>query len=812
MELMKHNKHYIDELFTDSKQDGDVATVVTSVDNDFDFSMDEEIPDEIPILPIRGNVLFPTVMLPITAGREKSIRLLKQAEKKHNIIGVFTQSNDVDDPWNEDLYEVGSAAQVTKVLELPDGNYFALLQGLRRIRLESLTADHPVLRGHVIDDSFLEINDLKGSGLRTRLSQLRKKYSEVLRANSITNVGPQVLKEIKEPDLLVNFIATHSPIETELKYQMLPVSSLTERYDMLMALLDGILEADRLKDEISSRAHEAMDRQQREYFLNQQMHVIQQELGGNPTDQEIEALEARAKEKHWNEETHQAFKKAIARLRRTHPQSSDYSVELNYINLLLELPWEDCTSDNLNTINARRVLDRDHFGLEKVKDRIVEHIAVLKLKGNMKSPILCLVGPPGTGKTSLGRSIATALGRKYARIALGGLHDEAEIRGHRRTYVGALPGRIIYNINKVQSSNPVFILDEIDKIQTNSFHGDPTSALLEVLDPEQNSAFHDNYLDLDYDLSRVLFIATANTLSTIQPALLDRMEIIDLSGYILEEKLQIATKYLIPKNLEMVGFKKGDVRFPKATLERIINDYTRESGVRQLDKTLAKLLRKKAVAHADGATTPFTIKPEELKESLGLPIHQSERAGKASRVGVVTGLAWTQVGGEILFIEACTSKGKGQLSMTGNLGDVMKESATLAFEYLKANAEELGIEYKTLEESNIHIHCPEGATPKDGPSAGITMFVAMYSAFTHRKVRPMVAMTGEITLRGSVTPVGGIKEKILAAKRASITDIILSQDNRRDIEDINPEYLKGLTFHYISEMKEALPIALSDKR
>ena len=811
MTKMKREKHYIDELFADRGEgSAEIIPVFAGGEADLPFSTNEEVPDTLPILPIRGNVLFSGVLLPITAGRKKSIKLLKQAERNNSLIGVFAQKNDCEEPTRDDLYRMGAMARVLKVIELPGGNHFALLHGLNRIELLTIDSDTPYLMGRVKDRSDIEDNDL-GSSAKSRLTQLRKKYTAVLKLSEMPNVGADVLKGMRNNANLINFIATHNTSSVEQKYKILVENSYSNRLNMVLELLDGILEAEEVKNEITNKTQKAMDKQQREYFLNQQMHVIQQELGGNPAEAEINEMMERAKEKSWNDATRNAFDKAISKLSHTPPSAAEYTVETNYINLLLDLPWDSYTKDNLNTDHARKVLDSDHFGLEKVKERIIEQIAVLKLKGDMKAPILCLVGPPGTGKTSLGKSIANALGRKYARVALGGLHDEAEIRGHRRTYVGAMPGRIIQNINKVQSSNPVFILDEIDKIQTNSYNGDPTSALLEVLDPEQNVAFHDNYLDLDYDLSNVMFIATANSLSSIQPALLDRMEIIDLSGYILEEKLQIASKYLVPRNLGNMGFKKGEVKFSKQVLTSIINDYTRESGVRQLDKAIAKILRRKAVQKASEGKAQPDVKCTDLKELLGLPIHQSERAGRTARVGVVTGLAWTQVGGEILFIEACTSKGKGNLSMTGNLGDVMKESATLAYEYLKANVESFGIEASALEESNIHIHVPEGATPKDGPSAGITMFVAMYSAFTHRKVLPHIAMTGEITLRGLVTPVGGIKEKILAAKRANITDIILCEDNRRDVEDINADYLQGLTFHYITEMREALDIALQQE-
>jgi len=808
MNSMKRKTHYIDELFAESNTPKtEMIPVISTSDEEFQISSDITVPNEAPILPLRGNILFPHVLLPVTAGRKKSIRLLKRAERNHECIGVFAQKNDVEDPKIDDIFEMGTLAIVVKLIELPEGSHLALLNGIKRITISSITKTSPFLMGN-IQEAAPEIDDLHGSTMRTRINYLRKKYNTVQKEHDVFNMLSKELKNITDNKQLVNFMACNNSADMHSKYKLLLLDSYFERLKGLNNLLDGMMEAIDIKAEIERKTRQDMERQQREYYLNQQMHTIQKELGGSPVDKEIDELEKRGNAMVWDAKAQLAFERSIAKLRRTPPSTPDYTVEVNYINTLLDLPWNKYSIDNLSTVNARRVLNRDHYGLEKVKDRIIEQIAVLKLKGDMKSPILCFVGPPGTGKTSLGKSIASALNREYVRIALGGLHDEAEIRGHRRTYVGAMPGRIVQNLIKVQSSNPVFILDEIDKIQTNSFNGDPTSALLEVLDPEQNSAFHDNYLDIDYDLSKVMFIATANSLSTIQPALLDRMEIIDLSGYILEEKLQIASKHLIPKELDAVGFKKNEIEFPKVILTQIINDYTRESGVRQLDKAIAKILRYNAVKVANGETICGKVQKEDLKEILGLPIHQSEQAGKEPRIGVVTGLAWTQVGGEILFIEACTSKGKGCLSMTGNLGDVMKESATLAYEYLKANAPELGIDDKIFEESNIHIHVPEGAVPKDGPSAGITMFVAMYSAFTRKKVKSHLAMTGEITLRGAVTPVGGIKEKILAAKRANITDIMLSVDNRRDIEDIKPSYLNGLTFHYIKEMKEALPIAL----
>lgn len=770
---------------------------------------DADIPDELPILPLRENVLFPGVILPIAASRSKSVQLLKMAGKRSMHVGVITQCNDADEPTLDDLFENGVVARVLKVFDLPNETTMAVVQGVMKFHLESLSQMEPYYMGKVkvIDESDT-IYDKKA--FKSGVGKLRKKYAALLKAKGNSLEAAANIKNIGSDKILINFVASHLDISTSEKQQMLDAEGYDERLDILLSLMDEEMEFLRVRDEIQDKTKNEMERQQREYFLNQQMRVIQDELGGSPADQDAAELRERARHKHWSPSVDEAFEKELGKLQRMPVQSPDYSVQLNYLDLMLSLPWENYSKDNLNVDHARKVLDKDHFGMEKVKDRILEHLAVLSLKKDMKTPILCLVGPPGTGKTSLGKSIATAMNRKYVRVALGGLHDEAEVRGHRRTYIGAMPGRIIQGIKRAGTGNPVFVLDEIDKVQGMSHNGDPTSALLEVLDPEQNNAFHDNYLDLDYDLSKSLFIATANTLSTIQPALLDRMEVIDLSGYILEEKLEIAQRHLIPRQLKEHGFSRSGLKFSNEVLTAIINDYTRESGVRQLEKTLAKIIRRKAVAVASGEKVPKEVKQSELKELLGLPIHNSERRGKDPKVGVVTGLAWTQVGGEILFIESSTSHGKGVLSMTGNLGDVMKESATLAFEYLKANAKDFGIDPSVIEETNIHVHVPEGATPKDGPSAGITMFVAMISAFTHRKVRSEFAMTGEITLRGAVTPVGGIREKILAAKRAGITDIILCEDNRRDIEDVPSEYLEGLSFHYISEMCEALPLVLLD--
>ena len=792
----------------------EIIPIVSEDDESF-LLHEQSLPDAIPVLPLRNNVLFPGVVMPIGVSRQSSLSLLRMAEKKDMRIVVVAQKNDKEDPTYEDLYPVGVVARVLRIINLPGHDSMAMLQGTMKCVLDFIISSDPFLLGSArLLEEPLEPQHKRS--FHSDVVAIRKRYADLQQLKfpegSITrNDVLSSLSNIKSDRVLVNFVASRIEIEVNEKQGLLEAESYSVRAKELLKCIDSIQEYFRIRDDIQDKTRQEMDRQQREYFLNQQMRVIQDELGGNPSDKEVERLRERAAKKKWGKAVQEAFDNCIEKIKRTPAQTPDYTVELNYAELLLDMPWEECSKDDLRPDHAMKVLDRDHFGLEKVKERIVEYIAVRSLKSDMKSPIICLVGPPGTGKTSLGKSIATAMKRKYVRMALGGLHDEAEIRGHRRTYVSAMPGRIIQNIKKAGVCNPVFVLDEIDKVQGMSHNGDPTSALLEVLDPEQNSAFHDNYLDLDYDLSRVLFIATANSLSTIQPALLDRMEVIDISGYILEEKLEIAKRHLVPRQMSEHGLRKNALKFDDAVLTRLINDYTRESGVRQLDKAIAKIVRRYAVRVAKGEEFERQLSPADLKDILGLPIHNSERRGKEPRVGVVTGLAWTQVGGEILFIEASLSHGKGTLTMTGNLGDVMKESATLAFEYLKANAGRFGVETAKIEESNIHIHVPEGATPKDGPSAGITMFVAMVSAFTGRRVSPTFAMTGEITLRGAVTPVGGIKEKILAAKRADITDIILCEDNRRDIEDVPQQYLTGLTFHYINEMSEALSLVLVDE-
>ena len=790
------------------KIDMEVIPVLSGDDDDMLLNA-VDVPEVMPLIPMRGNVLLPGVVLPINAGRKRSINALKYSMDHQAYIAVVSQVDETEEPFKDDLYEYGTVVRVMKIIDMPDGSVMGIVQSASRVRLLEMSTKTKYYYAKVdVCDEADKHEFARSSQTRSKVKALRKVFENYIKRQGRKRSPFADLSSISSERILINFIATHSDISNLDKQMMLEADTYAERLDMLMKVLSDEIGVFDIQDEIRNKAQRNMDRQQREYVLQQQMRAIQDELGGSPMDEEVAELRSKAAKKLWSAEMQEVFERELNKLMHAPMQSPDYTVQLNYLNELLALPWNEYTRDNLNTKNAQKVLDRDHYGLEKIKERIVEQIAVMSLKADMRAPILCLVGPPGTGKTSLGKSIAEALNRKYVRVAFGGLHDEAEVRGHRRTYIGAMPGRIIKGIKRAGSSNPVFILDEIDKIQSQTNNGDPTAAMLEVLDPEQNQAFHDNYLDVDYDLSKVMFIATANTLSTIQPALIDRMEVIDISGYILEEKIEIAKRHLIPHQLVEHGFKKNELKFKKEVLTAIINDYTRESGVRQLDKTLAKIIRRRAVKKTQLEPYSAEVKCDELQELLGLPIHQSEKKGSESRVGVVTGLAWTSVGGEILFVESSTSKGKGTISMTGNLGDVMKESATLAFEYIKANLEELGIKQEQIDECNVHIHCPEGATPKDGPSAGITMFVAMVSALTGRKVNASWAMTGEITLRGQVTAVGGIKEKILAAKRAGITDIMLSSDNRRDIEDIEPQYLSGLQFHYIDTVKEALPLVM----
>lgn len=795
----------------DMESDGEFIPLISDNEDDVDFKK-SELPKELPILPLRNTVLFPGVILPITVGREKSIRLINEIYKKDKVIGTVAQiDSQVNEPEEEDMYRVGTIAHILKVLEMPDGSTSVIIQGRQRFEMIQMVQAEPYHKATVTLLKDKKPND-KTREFEAIVGSLKDLSLRIIKLSS--NIPPEAsfaVKNIENSKFLINFICSNSDIDIEDKQKLIKIDNLKERSIRLLEHLTKQVQMLELKNDIQSKVKTDLDRQQREYLLHQQMKTIQDELGGNPLDQEIEDIKKKAKDKKWGKEVAETFNKEVEKLNRLNPATGEYSVQLNYLQTLLDLPWNEFTDDNFDLKRAQKILDEDHFGLEKVKDRILEYLAVLKLKGDLKSPILCLYGPPGVGKTSLGKSIAKALDRKYVRMSLGGLHDEAEIRGHRKTYIGAMPGRIIQNIKKAKSANPVFILDEIDKVGKD-FHGDPASALLEVLDPEQNSAFHDNYLELEFDLSNVMFIATANTLSTINPALRDRMEMIDVSGYIVEEKIEIAKRHLIPKQLDAHGVVKSKVSYSKKVLEYIVENHTRESGVRTLDKTIAKVTRSLArkIALEEEFNKSLTV--DNIKEILGPPEFSKDKYQGNEFAGVVTGLAWTAVGGEILFIESSLSKGKGKLTLTGNLGDVMKESAVIALEYIKSHAAELNIPDEAFEKWNIHIHVPEGAIPKDGPSAGVTMATSLASIFTQRKVRQKTAMTGEITLRGKVLPVGGIKEKILAAKRANITDIILSDDNRKDISKIKDIYLKGLTFHYVNEIMEVLDIAiLKDK-
>ena len=768
---------------------GIVMPILTECDVDEDFTEGiEKVGDTIPILPLRNMVLFPGVALPVIIGRPKSMRLIKEAVHKKSLIGVVCQKEmDTEDPVLEDLYTTGVIADIVRVLEMPDGSTTVILQGKKRFELNELTETDPYLSGKitVLEDTKPDKTDREFEALISTIKDLTIKM-----LGAVAEPPRDLIFSIKNNKnvlYVVNFSCSNIPSGSAEKQQLLLIGDLKERAYRLLFILNREYQLVELKASIQMKTHEDINQQQKEYFLQQQIKTIQEELGGNINELEIKELREKASRKKWPAEVAQVFEKELRKLERLHPQSPDYSVQTQYVQNIVNLPWNEYSKDNFNLSHAQKVLDRDHYGLEKVKERIIEHLAVLKLKGDMKSPIICLYGPPGVGKTSLGRSIAEALRRKYVRVSLGGLHDEAEIRGHRRTYIGAMCGRIIQNIQKAGTSNPVFILDEIDKI-TNDFKGDPASALLEVLDPEQNNAFHDNYLDIDYDLSKVMFIATANNLNTISQPLLDRMELIEVSGYIMEEKVEIAAKHLVPKQMDVHGLKKGSVKFPKKTLQVIVEAYTRESGVRELDKKIAKIMRKLARKVASDEPIPTSIKPEDLYEYLGAVEYSRDKYQGNDYAGVVTGLAWTAVGGEILFVESSLSKGKGsKLTLTGNLGDVMKESAMLALEYIHAHAAQFNINEELFENWNVHVHVPEGAIPKDGPSAGITMVTSLVSAFTQRKVKKNLAMTGEITLRGKVLPVGGIKEKILAAKRAGIKELILCKENEKDINEIKPE-------------------------
>lgn len=798
-------EHELFGLLGDEEQDHEFIPLISPEDED---QMDKEhTPEMLPILPLRNTVLFPGVVIPITVGRDKSIRLVQEANKGNKTIGVVAQKDaDIEEPGFEDLYKFGTQATIMKMLRMPDGSTTVVIQGKKRFEIKGLVSTDPYFKAQVLE--YPELNKQEQSKEQLALFESLRDH-----AVRITQISPEIpsdaaiaLKNINGLSFLTNFISSNMKTGVHEKQALLEIADLEERAKKVLEYLGKELQLLEMKNEIQKKVHTDISKQQREYFLQQQMKQIQDELGANPIREEIEEKKQRAKEKLWPESVAKAFEKEIGKLERMNPQAAEFSVQANYIDTLLDLPWNHYSDDNFDLKHARAVLDRDHFGLEKVKERILEHLAVLKIKGDMKAPILCLYGPPGVGKTSLGKSIAEALGRKYVRMSLGGLHDEAEIRGHRKTYIGAMPGRILQSLKKAETSNPLFVLDEIDKLGQ-GVHGDPSSALLEVLDPEQNHSFYDNYVELDYDLSKVMFIATSNALNTIQPALRDRLEIIEVNGYTVEEKVEIAKRHLIPKQLRENGIKESQIQFPEPILVKLIEEYTNESGVRSLEKRIGKLVRNRAkeIAMEEKYSTKLT--EAAVLKVLG-PSYEKDKYSDNDVVGVVTGLAWTPTGGDILFIETSLTKGNGKLTLTGNLGDVMKESAMIAVEYLKANAEMFGLEQEVFDKYNIHIHVPQGAVPKDGPSAGITILTALASAFTKKRVKKYLAMTGEITLRGKVLPVGGIKEKILAAKRAGIKEIIMSERNRKDVEEINERYLKGLKFQYVSEMHEVVTNAL----
>lgn len=802
----------INDLFLTQNINDDNEFIPIITDEDDESGEGLVVPDTVPILPLRNTVLFPGIVIPITVGREKSIKLIREAYKKDKIIGTIAQRNpNVNDPSAKDLYKSGTVAQILKILEMPDNSTSVIIQGRKRFELRGIVSEDPYMQAKV--DVVPDIKPKKiDKEFEAIISSLKDLALRIIQLNS--NLPPEAafaIRNIENPSFLINFASSNSDIKTEEKQKLLETTDIRRRGMLLLEYLTRELQLLELKQDIQTKVKVDLDQQQREYLLHQQMKTIQDELGGNPVDQEIQELEKKSKKKKWSKEVATAFEKELNKLERLNPAAGEYSVQLNYLHTLLELPWNEYTKDNFDMHRAKDILDKDHFGLEKVKDRILEHLAVLKLKGNMKAPILCLVGPPGVGKTSLGKSIAKALDRKYCRMSLGGLHDEAEIRGHRKTYIGAMPGRIIQNLKKAKSSNPVFVLDELDKVGQD-FHGDPASALLEVLDPEQNGTFSDNFLELEYDLSNVMFIATANTLGTIHPALRDRMEIIDVNGYTIEEKIEIAMRHLLPKQLKEHGLKKAQLSISKDVLEYIIENYTHESGVRELDKTLAAVVRN--IAKKMAFNEPYPKKPviTDVKGILGAPKYSKDKYQGNEYAGVVTGLAWTASGGDILFVETSLSKGKGNLTLTGNLGDVMKESAVIALEFIKSHTDTLGISPEVFEKWNVHIHVPEGAIPKDGPSAGVTMITSLSSAFTQRKIRSKLAMTGEITLRGRVLPVGGIKEKILAAKRAGIADIILPKENKKDIDEIPGHYLTGLSFHFVDNIMEVISFALLEEK
>lgn len=809
--MKKRDLFSLDSLsFQDFDENSELIPLMTPEDEE-EIS-NEKLPETLPILSLRNTVLFPGVVIPITAGRDKSIKLIDDANKGSKVIGVVAQKDEaVEDPTAADIHETGTVARILRVLKMPDGNTTVIIQGKKRFQVAEVITEKPY-----INATIREVPEARPSKSNKEFDAIIESIKDL--ALQIIKDSPNIpseasfaIKNIESNSFLINFVSSNMNLTVNEKQSLLEINDLKERALATLKFMNVEFQKLELKNDIQLKVQSDMSQQQREYFLHQQMKTIQEELGGVSYDEELEEMKTRAKSKKWDEKVEEHFKKEIAKLQRMNPQVAEYSIQRNYLDLFLDLPWNEFSKDKFDLKRAKRILDRDHYGLDDVKKRILEYLAVIKLRNDMKSPILCLYGPPGVGKTSLGKSIAEALGREYVRISLGGLRDEAEIRGHRKTYIGAMPGRIIQSLKKAGTSNPVFVLDEIDKLSS-SHQGDPSSAMLEVLDPEQNNEFYDNFLEMGYDLSKVMFIATSNSLSTIQPALLDRMEIINVTGYTIEEKVEIAKRHLLPKQLKEHGLTDKDLKIGKPQLEKIVEGYTRESGVRGLEKQLAKMVRYAAKNIAMEEAYNIKISNQDIIDILGGPKLERDKYENNNVAGVVTGLAWTRVGGDILFIESILSKGKGNLTITGNLGTVMKESATIAMEFIKSNAKELDLDPDIFEKYNVHIHVPEGATPKDGPSAGVTMLTSLVSLFTQRKVKKSLAMTGEITLRGKVLPVGGIKEKILAAKRARIKEILLCEDNRRDIEEIKPEYLKGLTFHYVTDMSDVIKIAITNQK
>lgn len=792
--------------------DTDAELIPLMTPEDEEEMNNEVLPEDLCILPLRNTVLFPGVVIPITAGRDKSIKLIDDANAAGKIIGVVAQKDEnVEEPTGADIHTIGTVARILRVLKMPDGNTTVILQGKKRFEIDRITTEEPYLRATVkeVPEKRPSDNDEEFNAIIESIKELAIQI--IKESPNIPTEATFAIKNIESKSFLVNFVSSNMNLMVAEKQGLLAINDLTARALETLRYMNLELQKLELKNDIQSKVRFDLDQQQREYFLQQQMKTIQEELGGVSYEEEIEEMRQKAKSKKWDDKVKAHFEKELAKMQRMNPQVAEFSIQRNYLELFLELPWNHFSTDKFDLKHAQKILDRDHFGLDDVKKRIIEHLAVLKLRNDMKSPILCLYGPPGVGKTSIGKSIAEALGREYVRISLGGLRDEAEIRGHRKTYIGAMPGRIVQSLKKAGTSNPVFVLDEIDKLSS-SHNGDPSSALLEVLDPEQNSDFYDNFLEMGYDLSKVMFIATSNNMSTIQPALRDRMEVINMTGYTIEEKIEIAKQHLLPKQLKEHGLTSKDLTIGKKQLEKIAVGYTRESGVRGLEKQIAAMVRNAAKSIAMEEEYNVKVTDEDVVKVLGAPRMERDKYENNETAGVVTGLAWTSVGGDILFIESIISKGKGSMTMTGNLGTVMKESATIALEYIKSNAEQLGINPEVIANYNVHIHVPEGATPKDGPSAGVAMLTSLVSSFTQRRVKKSLAMTGEITLRGRVLPVGGIKEKILAAKRANIKEVILCHENKRDIDEIKPEYLEGLTFHYVKEMSEVLAIAITDQK